>query len=145
MCLCFEDSSAHDIIFLMQHFGEHLTIDGYGGSAALLDDPQLILSTLQNLPGMLDMHILAPAQIFRAEGNQSKDPGGWSGYVIIMESHISIHTFPKRGFLSADIYTCQNGLATEKAISIIKDAFALKDIETNFLRRGTRYPDKDLL
>jgi len=39
-----------------------------------------------------------------------KDPGGWSGFVIIAESHISIHTFPARRFVSIDVYTCKNGL-----------------------------------
>jgi S-adenosylmethionine decarboxylase len=92
----------------MKHFGEHLTIDGYGGSLERLSDKSIVLKTLQELPRILSMHALSDAQVFEAKGNEKKDPGGWSGYVIIMESHISLHTFPKRGFLSADVYTCQN-------------------------------------
>lgn len=128
----------------MKHFGEHLTIDGYGGSLELLSDESLVLKTLQELPKILSMHPLSAAQVFKAEGNDKKDPGGWSGYVIIMESHISLHTFPKRGFLSADVYTCQNGLDTETIIEYFKKSFMLKEAETNFLRRGISYPESNI-
>ncbi len=41
-----------------------------------------------------------------------KDPGGISGFVMIAESHFSLHTFPARRFVTLDIYTCQNSLDT---------------------------------
>ena len=75
-----------------------------------------------------------------AEGNDKKDPGGFSGFVMIIESHISIHTFPARGFVSADVYTCQNGLDTDLIAAYLKEAFDLQDIEQNFIIRGTKYP-----
>ncbi len=126
------------------NFGEHITVDGYGGDEALLDDKEVVLRALNELVSFLGMHFLAEPQVYRAEGNDKKDPGGWTGFVVIMESHISIHTFPKRGFVSADVYTCQNGLNTELIISYFKKSFALSDIETNFLKRGTRYPTKNV-
>jgi S-adenosylmethionine decarboxylase len=73
-----------------------------------------------------------------------KDPGGLSGYVLIAESHISIHTFPLRGFVSADVYTCQNSLEADRIRQYFADAFALQDIETNLIRRGTRYPQYNI-
>ncbi len=33
-------------------------------------------------------------------------PNGVSGVVVISESHISIHTWPERGYAALDIYTC---------------------------------------
>ncbi len=126
------------------NFGEHVTIDGYKGSFNLLDSKDIVLKALQELPSLLDMHVLAPAQVFYAAGNDSKDPGGWSGYVIIMESHISIHTFPKRGFLSADVYTCKNGLDVAKIEAFFKERFGLQEIEKNLIQRGARYPESDL-
>ncbi len=126
------------------HFGEHVTIDGYGGSFERLNNKEIVLSTLTSLVNKLSMKTLAPAQVFSAAGNDKKDPGGWSGYVIIEESHISIHTFPKRGFVSADVYTCQNGLALDIIEAYFREQFKLKDIETNFIKRGTRYPDKNI-
>lgn len=126
------------------HFGEHVTIDGYGGSPDALDDQALVLGALDHLVGALGMHPLAPAQVFRADGNDHKDPGGWSGYVIIQESHISIHTFPRRGFVSADVYTCRNGLDADLVERYLRATFELKDVEKHFIERGTRYPQQNL-
>lgn len=126
------------------HFGEHVTIDGYQGSKEKLNDKELVLSCLNDLPGELGMKKLSQPEIYFAPGNNTKDPGGWSGFVVIEESHISIHTFPGRGFVSADVYTCKNGMDIAYIENYFKQKFELKDIETNFIKRGTRYPDNDL-
>lgn len=54
------------------------------------------------------MTALSATEVYYAASNDKKGPGGWSGFAVIQESHISIHTFPERGFLSADVYTCRN-------------------------------------
>src|SRR3989344_8007317 len=122
------------------HFGEHLTIDGYDGNPDKLDDKKLVLNCLIDLPTYLGMKALSEPQVFQAPDNGIKDPGGWSSFVVIMESHISIHTFPKRKFVSIDVYTCKNDLDTEKVKKFFIKAFDLKDTETNFIKRGTKYP-----
>ena len=129
---------------MTEHFGEHFTLDGYQGSYEKLNDKELILRTLYELPDLLDMHKLADPVIYFAKGNDEKDPGGWSGFVVIEESHISIHTFPAKGFVSIDTYTCKNGLDTEKIKEYYTDVFELKDVETNLIVRGTRYPVENI-
>ncbi len=126
------------------NFGEHLTIDGYGGSSEKLDSKELVLSVLKELPEKLEMKKLSEPQVFFAPGNDEKDPGGWSGFVVIAESHISVHTFPKRQFLSADVYTCKNDMDTAFISSYFKEKFLLKDTEENFIKRGTRYPSENI-
>ncbi len=126
------------------NFGEHLTIDGYGGNSAKLNDRNLVEKCLSDLPAKLDMHTLSVPVVYEAPDNQLKDPGGWSGFVVIAESHISIHTFPKRRFVSADVYTCVNGMDTQFILDYFKKTFELEDIETNFIKRGTRYPATNL-
>lgn len=126
------------------HFGEHLTIDGYGGDKDLLNDKDLILNFLQQLLGDLGMHALIEPQIVLAPDNGIKDPGGWSAFVMIAESHISIHTFPRREFVSADVYSCKNGLDPKQIEQYFKDKFQLKDVETHFILRGTRYPQGNI-
>jgi len=122
------------------NFGEHLMIDGYEGSKAKLSDKRLILKCLDELPELLGMKKLTKAQVYFAPDNHIKDPGGWSGFIVIAESHISIHTFPKRKFLSADVYSCKNGVDTKFIVKYIKEKFALKKIEKHFVKRGTCYP-----
>ncbi len=127
-----------------ENFGEHLTLDGYGGDHKKLNTKDLVYSFLNDLPEKLGMSKLSDVQVFAAPGNDTKDPGGWSGFVIIAESHISVHTFPARRFVSADVYTCKNGMNTDFIISYFKEMFDLKDVETNLIKRGTRYPKNNI-
>lgn len=129
----------------MNHFGEHVTLDGYGGDEELLNSKDVVLSCLKNLPALLDMHILAEPVVYFAKGNDDKDPGGWSGFVVIEESHISIHTFPKRGFVSIDVYTCKNGMDQKYIEDYFIKEFKLTDTETNFIIRGKKYPEKNIV
>lgn len=119
-------------------------LDGYQGSFDLLNNEALVLQTLNELPAILDMHQLAPPVVYFAKGNDTRDPGGWSGVVVIEESHISIHTFPAKGFVSIDAYTCKNGLDTKKIEEYYINTFELKDTETNLVCRGTRYPVENI-
>ncbi len=126
------------------HFGEHLTIDGYGGSKELLGDQKVVLNLLTDLPKSLGMHTLSAPHVVEAPDNGIKDPGGWSGFVIIAESHISLHTFPRRGFVSADVYTCKNGLDKAAVMKYFQDTFKLEEMETNFIVRGKKYPGNNI-
>lgn len=132
------------MINIHDHFGEHLTIDGYGGARASLDNRVLILDVLESLPKKLEMHILHKPIVLLAPGTHGKDPGGWSGFVIIAESHISVHTFPRRGFISADIYTCKNGLDKKIIEQYFQEKFLLKSLETHFIVRGMKYPSANI-
>jgi len=127
-----------------EHFGEHFMLDGYGGNERKLNDKKLVLDCINGLVKKLGMNKLAEPVILSAPDNSKKDPGGWSAFVVIAESHISIHTFPKRGFISADAYTCKNGIDTDLIKDCLIDTFDLKDIETNFVKRGTKYPPNNI-
>jgi S-adenosylmethionine decarboxylase len=126
------------------HFGVHLTLDGYGGSRPRLADLTAVRGCLSELPELLGMHKLLPPTVLEVSHLSDKDPGGLSGYVLIAESHISIHTFPLRGFVSADVYTCQNSLEIERIRAYFEERFALQDVEINLIRRGTRYPQYNI-
>jgi len=126
------------------NFGEHLTLDGYGGNFEKLNDKETVLECLDKLPELLGMHKLSKPEVYFSEGNDIKDPGGWTGVVTIAESHIAVHTFSRRGFVSADVYTCKNGMDCDFITNYFKDKFELKDVETNFIKRGTRYPAENM-
>ena len=126
------------------NFGEHLMLDGYGSDYDKLNTEELVRKALTELPERIKMTRLSEPYVFEAADNQIKDPGGWSGIVVIAESHISVHTFPARKFVSIDVYTCRNGLDKEFIKNYFKELFELKDIEENFVKRGTRYPVKNV-
>ena len=126
------------------NFGEHLMLDGYGGNPEKLNNKDLVMISLVELPNKLKMTRLSDPNVFKAEDNGIKDPGGWSGFVVIAESHISVHTFPARRFVSIDVYTCTNGLDRDFIKNYFKEIFELEDIEENFVKRGTKYPIKNI-
>jgi S-adenosylmethionine decarboxylase len=126
------------------HFGNHLTIDGYDGDFHALNDRDTVMKVLDELPNLLHMKKLQKPFLIAAAPNDKKDPGGWTGVVTIAESHISVHTFPARHFVSADVYTCTNDLNVEFILEYFKKNFLLKEIESNHIIRGTRYPAHNL-
>lgn len=127
-------------------FGYHLTIDMYACDRGRLNDMKNCHDALKKLVSVLGMNELIPPIVIQAAGNQNrggKDPGGYSGFVMIEESHISLHTFVNRGFVSIDVYSCKV-FDKELAIKHFKEVFKSEDIETYFINRGTRYPTKDI-
>jgi len=55
--------------------------------------------------------------------------------VVIAESHISIHTFPERGLINIDVFSCKE-FDPERVIKDIQAKFKLTEVETRLLNRG---------
>ncbi len=49
--------------------------------------------------------------------------GGISGVAVLAESHISVHTWPERGFAAFDIFMCGN-CKPEKGLEVLRKAFS---------------------
>jgi len=69
------------------------------------------------------------------------EPQGVSGTVILAESHLSIHTWPEKGYAAMDFYTCGDHtdpwLACEHAASVL----LAKSVLTTELKRGIEKSD----
>lgn len=117
--------------------------DGYGCPLEVLSNMELIYSTFNKLARDLGMLKLSEPVVVKAPGNQKKDPGGYSGSLIIAESHISIHTFHKRGFVSVDVYSCKD-FNVDKAILDLKEIFKVKKVEVKVVLRGLNYPKNNI-
>jgi S-adenosylmethionine decarboxylase len=129
----------------VEQFGVHLMLDGYDADPALLADAARLRSLLDRLPAEMGMHPLHAPVVVEVGPKNRKDPGGLSGFVMIAESHLSFHTFPARGFVSIDIYTCQNDLDTERVGASLRAAFGIRDADVHVQRRGLRYPSENQL
>jgi S-adenosylmethionine decarboxylase len=127
------------------NFGVHITLDGYGGNPEKLNDKELILKILTELPAKLGMHTIFGPEVVECPEVSAKDSGGYSGFVMFSESHMSCHTFPWRRFVSIDLYTCGNELDKELVVGYLKEAFDLEDVELNYIKRGTKFPVHDLV
>lgn len=122
------------------NFGVHLTIDGYRGNKQKLNSFELVYNILNQLPEELGMKKLTTPYVVIAPPASEKDEGGISGFVMINESHISIHTFPQKSFVSIDVYTCKNELNSNRIINYFKETLELEETEVNIIKRGTKFP-----
>jgi S-adenosylmethionine decarboxylase len=126
-------------------FGVHIMIDGYCAGGRLMTDETALRALLCRLPEEMGMHRICEPVVVSVGANCHKDPGGLSGFVMIAESHISFHTFPARGFVTMDLYTCQDDLDREGTVARLKAAFELVDADVYVQDRGIRYPERDLV
>lgn len=127
-----------------EQFGVHLLFDGYNANKELLANKEHLTRLLTELPRKMGMHTISEPTVTEVGPLNKKDPGGISGFILIAESHISYHTFPDRGFVTADIYTCQNDLDAEKFITLLAEVFGTNDYDTQVIKRGLRYPAENL-
>ena len=63
------------------------------------------------------------------------DGMGVSGVVVLAESHISIHTWPERGYAAIDIFMCGK-CDPYKAIPALKAAFRPSGVQVSEAKRG---------
>ncbi len=122
----------------MNGFGPHLMMDGYGCDKRKLQDLNLIYRLLDELPTRIGMTKIMPPYVFKYSGLRPED-WGLSGFVLIAESHISIHTFPEKNFVSVDIFSCKE-FDAEFAAGYFKVAFGMAKVESTVLDRGTEFP-----
>ena len=116
----------------------HLTIDGFGGDPEKLASEELVRGLLDRYPESIGMTKIAPPYVQEYVGSKPED-WGVSGFVLIAESHIAVHTFPERGYVWADIFSCK-AFDADEAIRRVSEAFQLGDARTRILDRGLEYP-----
>lgn len=63
-------------------------------------------------------------------------PYGLTGYLLITESHISIHTWPEFNYAAVDVFTCGVHTMPEKAIAYLKKVFKASEVKIKKITRG---------
>ncbi|MBI6547095.1 MAG: adenosylmethionine decarboxylase [Cyanobacteria bacterium NC_groundwater_1444_Ag_S-0.65um_54_12] len=119
-------------------FGPHLMVDAYDCSRAKLEDLGLVASILDEFPTAIDMTKIMPPYVFRYSGEVPED-WGVSGIVLIAESHISIHTFPDKGFFSLDIFSCRP-FDVDYATHYMVQEFEARKFDRQVVSRGREFP-----
>ena len=112
----------------MTKVGEHITLDIIGTTKEY--DPSLYERVIKEIAKAADVTIL----------NISKykfEPQGFTILALLAESHISFHTFPEKGIISFDFFTCGK-VNPSIAIEIIKKEFEHKRIVKKEFNRDTK-------
>ncbi len=111
----------------LQFAGTHLLIDFWG--AARLDD-------LAHVEAALTKAVQAAgATLLNIDLHHFQPEGGISGVAILAESHMSIHTWPERGFAAIDIFVCGDCDA-QAAVPVLREAFHPAQVTLAEHKRG---------
>ena len=119
-------------------FGQHLMIDASSCNRKKLTSQSLVYDVLNQLPGKLDMTKMTLPHVVKW-----MDPGatieGISGFVMIAESHVSIHTFPEKDYVFIDLFSC-TGFDTDKATELLTKVFEARKVDKKIVSRGKDFP-----
>ncbi len=108
--------------------GLHLMLDGVMTEEVTREAVDAIL---HELPGRIGMKILAgPVVVAGHDCNP-----GWTGFVVIDKSHISIHTFTEGSRISIDVYSCQP-FDVGEVESYLKSTIGLVKIKKRVVNRS---------
>ncbi len=115
----------------------HLIVDGYGADPDTLQDQDLVYRFLDKCPDRIGMTKMVPPQVYTYRGRVPED-WGISGFVLIAESHVSVHTFPDRRYLNIDVFSCKSFDAAE-TVRYVEDLFGLTETRVSTLERGLEH------
>ena len=91
---------------------KHILFDLKGCSADLLDDARHVRNSL------FHASILSNSKILKIDYHEFT-PQGVTGFALLAESHLSIHTWPEKGVAYCDIFTCGDGCQPELAVDYL--------------------------
>lgn len=117
----------------------HLIIDGYSSNSNILRSEEFIYKLLDQYPAEIGMTKICPPYVLKYVGAKPEE-WGVSGFVMIAESHISIHTFVEQNYLNIDVFSCKN-FDAERVIKDLSDRLQLTKIRTHVLDRDVANSD----
>src|SRR2546430_11275137 len=116
----------------------HVTLDLYGCNPGRLNDEAFLRSILETYPDRIKMQKVGPAELRYIETSNPLD-AGYSGFVIIATSHVSLHAWPPYGMVNIDIFSCEY-FDTDDVVAFAKAMFQTDDVEVHAVKRATRSP-----
>lgn len=111
-----------------QPLGRHLLIEFWNCRRGLDDADtvrQAILEAAEKIRAtVLHLHV------------HEFSPQGVTGVATLAESHLSIHTWPERDYLAADVFTCGETMNLMDAFRVLADHFQPVEVEVIEMDRG---------
>ena len=112
----------------MHTLGRHVIAEFYGCDHSVIDDVSQIRTALVDATSAIGATVVA-------EAFHKFAPQGVSGTVVIAESHLSVHTWPEKGYVAIDIYTC-GGLDPRLALGGLETALGAESHRWQEIVRG---------
>ncbi|AEC51738.1 S-adenosylmethionine decarboxylase proenzyme [Pyrococcus sp. NA2] len=118
----------------MDTIGHHYIVEAAGCDPEIIGDADKIREIFLEAARRGNMEVKA-SYFFKFS------PMGVSGVVIVAESHISVHTWPEKGYAALDVYTCGEKADPEKAVDYILEQFKAQYAHVSEIKRGIEEDD----
>ncbi|MDX1932998.1 MAG: adenosylmethionine decarboxylase [Capsulimonadales bacterium] len=110
--------------------GVHVLLDLYAVAQERVTDGERLRRTLIEAAETAGLTCLSDPVVYRFPN------GGLTGFVPLAESHIAFHTYPERGFVAADVFTCGSEETAIRAADVFCAALAPGRTGRRVQRRG---------
>ena len=100
---------------------KHILFDLKGCPPDLLDDARHVRNSL------FHASLISNSKILKIDYHEFT-PQGVTGFALLAESHISIHTWPETGVAKCDIFTSSHKCLRDKAVEYMKEAFKATEV-----------------
>ena len=112
--------------------GAHLLVEAVGCARPVLDDVRALEALLRRAADAIGARVVTAAMHRFA-------PQGVTGFLLLEESHLSIHTWPERRYAALDLFTC-GATDPETALPLLQAGLGAARLELVRVARGL--PDK---
>ena len=116
----------------------HVMLDLYECNAELLADETFLWQLLDEYPDLINMEKVSPVELRYITTSDPLD-AGYSGFVIIATSHVSLHVWPAYKMVNMDIFSCEH-FDQESVVRYATMKFQTEDVEVHVVERATRSP-----
>ena len=117
---------------------QHVMLDLYGCNPGLLEDEAFLRDVLDRYPTHIGMQKVGPVELRYIETNNPLDDG-FSGFVIIATSHVSLHAWAHYRMINMDIFSCEDFDVAE-VVAFARKLFQTDDVEVHVVQRANRSP-----
>lgn len=110
-------------------YGRHVAVDAWGIDFDLINNADDLAKLMVEAAEMSGATVLSVQQ-------KQFEPQGATVLVLLSESHLSIHTYPEKGFAAMDCYTCGDTVDPEVAINHMLKSLNPQSAFPKLLKRG---------
>jgi S-adenosylmethionine decarboxylase proenzyme len=108
--------------------GEHYICDLSGCSAEIMLDSERAYALFSRAVRESGLTVID-------EGFYKFSPHGFTGFLLLAESHASLHAWPEYGYCAIDLFTCNLGMDMAPLVENIKTAFGAQSYNLRRLER----------
>lgn len=108
--------------------GHHLILDLEGCDPLILNSKNAMIQLCRSVARIMGTKVLK-------SGSYKFSPQGVTAFVIIAESHVSVHTWPESGKAFVDVFTCQKHFDKERIVSFVAGTLGAKQGRMTLIRR----------